>query len=155
MNLQLIYTTIAAGFTTLGFAILYNIPRRTLLPCSLIGSFGWFIYFFTSEILEIQLFVAAGAASLGIAVVSQLFARRFSVPVTIFSIPAIIPFVPGGSAYNGMRAFVMGEYLIATGYVIDTFIIAGAIALGLTVNTAIFQVLSPKAIIQQGRRYLP
>lgn len=40
-------------------------------------------------------------------------------------------------------------------YLIETFIVAGGLALGLTVNSAIFQVLSPRAIIQQGRRYLP
>lgn len=155
MLLDIIITTIAALFTSLGFAILYNIPRKTLPVSALIGGSGWAVYYSLINGLGFQLFVGAAAASLFIAVVSQLSARRFSVPVTILSIPAIIPIVPGGSAYNGMRAFIMGEYIVATGYVIDTFIIAGAIALGLTVNTAIFQVLSPKAIVQQGRRYLP
>lgn len=155
MLLDIIITTIAALFSSLGFAILYNIPRKTLPVSALIGGSGWAVYYSLINGLGFQLFVGAAAASLFIAVVSQLSARRFSVPVTILSIPAIIPIVPGGSAYNGMRAFIMGEYIVATGYVIDTFIIAGAIALGLTVNTAIFQVLSPKAIVQQGRRYLP
>ncbi|HLQ74581.1 MAG TPA: threonine/serine exporter family protein [Alloiococcus sp.] len=155
MDHNIFITTIAATFTTLGFAILYNIPRRHLPIASIIGGMGWMIYYFFMNDLGIQLFASAGLASLTISVVSQLFARKYAVPVTIFSIPAIIPLVPGGSAYNGMRAFIMGEYAIATGHVIDTFIIAGAIALGLTVNTAIFQVLSPKAIVQQGRRYLP
>ncbi len=155
MFVDILVTTIAAILATLGFAILYNIPRKTLPVSALIGGTGWAVYYSLINGLDVQLFVGAAAASLFIAVVSQLFARRFSVPVTILSIPAIIPIVPGGSAYNGMRAFIMGEYIIATSYVIDTFIIAGAIALGLTVNTAIFQVLSPKAIVQQGRRYLP
>lgn len=148
-------TTIAAAFTTLGFAVLYNIPRRLLHVSALVGAIGWIFYYIFVDTLEAQLFVSAGLASLVISIVSQLFARRYAVPVTLFSIPAIIPFVPGGSAYNAMRAFIVGEYFVATGNIIDTFLIAGAIALGLTVNTAIFQVLSPKAILQQGRRYLP
>lgn len=32
--------------TALGFAILYNIPRRTIAPAGLTGAIGWTIYFF-------------------------------------------------------------------------------------------------------------
>lgn len=152
---SLIVATLASAIATLGFAILYNVPRKTLLTNALIGGLGYAIYYIIINEMGLQLFVGSGVSALVIAVASQLAARKFSMPVTIFSIPAIIPIVPGGSAYNAMRAFVMGEYILATGHIIDTFIIAGAIALGLTVNTAIVQVLSPKAILQQGRRYLP
>lgn len=155
MFTDLILTSIAATIASLGFAILYNIPKRTLPAASFIGGCGWAVYYLLTNSTNSQLFAGAGIAAFVIAIMSQLFARNFGVPVTILSIPAIIPIVPGGSAYNGMRAFILGEYVVATGFVIDTFIIAGAIALGLTVNTAIFQVLSPKAIVQQGRRYLP
>lgn len=152
---SLIVATLASAIATLGFAILYNVPRKTLLANALIGGLGYAIYYIIINEMGLQLFVGSGVSALVIAVSSQLCARKFSMPVTIFSIPAIIPIVPGGSAYNAMRSFVMGEYILATGHIIDTFIIAGAIALGLTINTAIVQVLSPKAILQQGRRYLP
>ncbi|EKU92944.1 Uncharacterized conserved protein [Alloiococcus otitis] len=150
---NILTTMIAAGIASLGFAILYNVPRRVLLANAIIGAVGWAPYYLLINIFGSELFVGAGLASLVIALSSQLAARKYGLPVTVFSIPAIIPIVPGGSAYNAMRSFVTGEYFLATGYFIDTFIIAGAIALGLTVNTAIFQVLSPKSIIQQGRRY--
>ena len=145
----------SATIATVGFGILYNIPKRTIPASATTSGLGWIVYFICTQVFHLPLFVGTTLASFTIALISQLFAKHYRMPVTIFAIPAIIPLVPGGSAYNSMLAFVTGEILSAMRYLIETFIVAGGLALGLTVHSAIFQVLSPRAIIQQGRRYLP
>lgn len=153
--IRFIASVCAAAIVTTGFGILYNVPKRTIGASSFTSSIGWIVYFTTTRLFGFPLFVGTTCAAFVIALISQLWAKHYRVPVTIFAIPAILPLVPGGMAYNSMLAFVTGEILLAMQYLIETFIIAGGLALGLTVNSAIFQVLSPRAIMRQGRRYLP
>lgn len=153
--LQILIYFLAAFFATFGFGVLYNVPQRTLIASSSIGGVSWLVYYLTMTYLNFPVFMATTLASFSIALLSQLMAKRFRVPVIVFAIPAIIPLVPGGLAFNTMRAFVAGEIITAMSYLVETFLTAGALALGLTVNSAIFQVFSPKAIWSRGRRYLP
>lgn len=123
--------------TALGFSILYNIPRKTIIPAGITGAIGWTIYFFLTVYFSIEEFLATIIASFFIAFASQIFARKFKTPVIIFTLPGLIPLVPGGLAYNMMRAFVEGNTNLGFEYATDTFLTAGALALGLSINGAL------------------
>jgi uncharacterized membrane protein YjjB (DUF3815 family) len=146
---------IAAYVATLAFGILYNVPTKTLFVSSFGGAFGWILYYFLSSQLDFDLFFGAGVAAFTVAFLSQLNARHFKMPVIVFAIPGIIPLVPGGSAYNMMRAFVEGNSEMALMFATETFLVSGAIALGLSVNSALFQVLSSRTLGRKGKRYVP
>ena len=141
--------------TALGFAILYNIPRKTIIPAGITGAIGWTIFFFLNNYLGFQNFLATIIASFFIAFASQIFARRFRTPVIIFTLPVLIPLVPGGIAYNMMRAFVEGNTELGILYARDTFLTAGALALGLSINGALFQLFSSKDLFKRGTKYVP
>jgi len=146
---------IAAFVATFGFGIIYNAPKESLIASGITGGVGWIISDIINSIFGAPIFIGTTVAAFSIALMSQLWARRLYMPVTIFAIPAIIPLVPGGTAYNAMRAFVEGRIPMGMDYLVEVILTAGALALGLTVNSAVFQVFSPKAIWQRGRRYLP
>lgn len=141
--------------TALGFAILYNIPRRTIAPAGLTGAIGWTIYFFLTTYLGVQSVLATSMASFFIAFASQIFARRLKSPVIVFTLPGLIPLVPGGMAYNMMRAFVEGEMILGFQFATNTFLTAGALALGLSINGAFFQLISSRNIFNRGNKYVP
>ncbi|HZK47479.1 MAG TPA: threonine/serine exporter family protein [Atopostipes sp.] len=141
--------------TALGFAILYNIPRRTIAPAGLTGAIGWTIYFFLTTYLNVQSVLATSMASFFIAFASQIFARRLKSPVIVFTLPGLIPLVPGGMAYNMMRAFVEGEMILGFQFATNTFLTAGALALGLSINGAFFQLISSRNIFNRGNKYVP
>ncbi len=141
--------------TALGFAVLYNIPRKTIIPAGFTGGIGWTSYFFLSTYLGVTDFIATLIAAFIIAFASQIFARRLRTPVIIFTLPGLIPLVPGGAAYNMMRAFVEGETLLGFEYGTATFLTAGALALGLAINGAFFQLISSRNIFKQGSKYMP
>ena len=141
--------------TALGFAILYNIPRRTIVPAGLTGAIGWTIYFFLTTYLSVQSVLATSMASFFIAFASQIFARRLKSPVIVFTLPGLIPLVPGGMAYNMMRAFVEGEMILGFQFATNTFLTAGALALGLSINGAFFQLISSRNIFNRGNKYVP
>lgn len=141
--------------TALGFAVLYNIPRKTIIPAGITGAIGWTIYFFLTVYFSIEEFLATIIASFFIAFASQIFARKFKTPVIIFTLPGLIPLVPGGLAYNMMRAFVEGNTILGFEYATDTFLTAGALALGLSINGALFQLFSSRDLFKRGTKYVP
>lgn len=141
--------------TALGFAVLYNIPRNTIVPAGITGGIGWTVYFFLYNYSVDFEFIATIAASFFIAFASQIFARQLKTPVIIFTLPGLIPLVPGGTAYNMVRAFVEGNSALGFEYATSTFLTAGALALGLSINGAFFQVVSSRNLFNRGNQYVP
>jgi uncharacterized membrane protein YjjB (DUF3815 family) len=103
--LELIEKGIWAGFAALGFAILFNVPVRTLFSIWLLGALGGLLKFsFLSLDINIILSSLAGATLIG--VLSTPLSHKIHVPPMIFSIPAVIPMVPGAFAYRMMLGLI-------------------------------------------------
>lgn len=132
---------IAGIGSTVGYALIFNQPRRHLIPTGLIGAAGWILYLVAVEIGYGDAFASFLSAFL-VTFLSQIAARLFKDPVMVFCIPGIMPIVPGAGMYRTMRAFVTHETALAasTGYA--TISMAGAIALGLLAATSLFQVMT-------------
>ncbi|ALS00312.1 hypothetical protein ATZ33_02635 [Enterococcus silesiacus] len=115
------------------YAIITNVPRRSLAACGLSGASGWMLYW-----LAVQLGANAALGSLlgalGVAAVSFGFSKTLKLPVTIFNIPGMVPLVPGGLAYQAVRNLVIGQYETAIYSTVQAIMIAGAIALGLVLS---------------------
>lgn len=139
--------------TAFGFTILYNIPKRVVLPASLTGAIGWTTHFFLMNYLMTVNFIATIIASFFIAFVSQIFARKLKKPVILFTLPGLIPLVPGGMVYNMMRAFVEGNTDLGFQFAVNTFLTAGALALGLSINSAFFQLFASRDIFNRRKKY--
>lgn len=138
-----------------GFTILYNIPKNVVLPASLTGAIGWTSHFFLINYFMTENFLATIIASFFIAFVSQIFARKHKKPVILFTLPGIIPLVPGGMVYNMMRSFVEGQTNLGVQFAINTFLTAGGLALGLLINSALFQIISSHDLFKQGPKQSP
>lgn len=139
--------------TAFGFTILYNIPKKVVIPAALTGAVGWTTHFFLMNYFMTVNFIATIIASFFIAFVSQVFARKLKKPVILFTLPGIIPLVPGGLVYNMMRAFVEGNTELGFQFAVNTFLTAGALALGLSINSAVFQLFSSRDIFNRRKNY--
>lgn len=125
------------GFiATVCFAIVYNVPKRALLPAGLVGTGALGIlmgatYFHMSSV--------AGAffAALFVSVFSEILARIQKLPGTVFTVSGVLTLVPGMSSLNAMRSFVVGDYMQGISYATETFLIAGAVAAGLVLAGAL------------------
>lgn len=122
--------------TTL-FSILFNAPKRLLLPCGFVGSMGWLIYIFTFN-LELGKVAASFTGSLILGIMSHTMSRHFKRPVIIFIVPGIIPLVPGGAAYEATRQLVTNDYTNAVNTFLEVTLISGAIAFGILVAEIIY-----------------
>jgi uncharacterized membrane protein YjjB (DUF3815 family) len=91
----------------------------------------------------IELATLAGATLIG--VLGQLFARRWSAPAPVFTVPGVIPLVPGTFAYGAMIGLVelasgAGEAVLLETAVnaIKTLLILAALASGIAAASLLF-----------------
>jgi uncharacterized membrane protein YjjB (DUF3815 family) len=84
-----------------GFAMLFNVPVRTLPACALAGAVG---HALRSALigLGVTLEAATLVAATLIGVLGVFFARRWHAPSSIFTVSGAIPLVPGTFAFQTM-----------------------------------------------------
>lgn len=121
------------------FGIVFNIPRRTLVSCGLVGMTGWLVYrtYFLTFDDSIQ---ATFAGAFAVALLAHILAKMFKMPMIVFSVAGIIPLVPGSRAYNAMRNIVEEKFLEAIAFAAEALMISGAIAMGLVFAEVLMQV---------------
>lgn len=90
-----------AGFAALGFAILFNVPQRTLMMIWTMGALGGITKFFLLN-LDVNIVLASLAGATLIGVLSVYAAHNKQAPPLVFSTPSVIPMVPGAFAYHMM-----------------------------------------------------
>lgn len=145
---MIIEQLITSFISTAAFGILFNVPRESLIKCGLVGMFGWIIYILLST-NGFDPVLATLAASFFIAVISQIFSKKYKSPVIIFSVAGIIPLVPGGMAYDSMRKFVENDYYLAVALAAKATMIAGAIAIGLVFSEVVNQSIRNSKLIRK------
>ena len=125
----------AAFFGSLGFAELFGMRRRYLLPAALGGLLAWGVYLLLAE--RTGVFAACLASAAFGVLYAEVLARLYKTPATLFLIPAVIPLVPGGALYYSMDSAVRGDLEMARVYGSQTLNTALAIAAGMSFALAI------------------
>lgn len=142
-----------SGAAALGFALLFNVPPRTLWACVLCGATGHAVR--TALIhpngpivasLEIATFISA----LVVGFMGELLARRLRIPTPTFTICGVIPMVPGSFAYGAMISMLQVSGVLTTPGTqadllqpmitnfIKTGLILGALAAGIAMPSLFF-----------------
>ncbi|GFN36324.1 threonine/serine exporter family protein [Tepidimicrobium xylanilyticum] len=134
--MTLLKLIIFAFISSMGFAILFSIPKNSILKSGFIGSMGWMVYYIMSDILNDSI-ISTFFGAITVGALGELFARYFKKPATIFIIPGIIPLVPGAGMYYTMLALIEKDFSMAANKGTETFFIAAAISIGLIVSTSL------------------
>ncbi|MCT4583728.1 MAG: threonine/serine exporter family protein [Peptostreptococcaceae bacterium] len=126
---------IISFFATLGFCILFNVPKKYIIHSCLTGAIGWCVFIFNKEIFNSNPFPNF-LASIVIGILGEIFARINKTPVTLYVIPGIIPLVPGYGIYLSMIHLINNDFYSAIKTGVDTLFIAGAISMGIIIVTS-------------------
>ncbi len=112
----MILQLIAAMVGTIGFALLFGVPRKYYLLGGLIGAAGWGVY--CASVSSCGATIATLMATILVIFLSRVASVWKRCPVTIFLISGIIPLVPGGGIYWTSYYLVMNQLALAleTGY---------------------------------------
>jgi len=93
------------GFAALGFAVLFNVPVRTLSIIYLLGAVGGLTKLALLQFdAPVVIATFAGATMIGILSISA--AHNKHAPPLVFSIPSVIPMIPGAFAYRMMLGLI-------------------------------------------------
>ena len=99
---------IMAPLSVLGFALMANVRLR-LIPAAIIGgTLGWGIYLYAFD-LTANVFLATLLAATAVSIWSEIAARVFKAPATVFTIPGLIPLLPGANLYYTMLSMIRGD----------------------------------------------
>ncbi|MFW5760153.1 MAG: threonine/serine exporter family protein [Cyclobacteriaceae bacterium] len=130
-----------------GFAILFNVPVRTLPVCAFSAAVGHMLRTFLMQIgVPIEAASLAGATLVGL--MGEYFSHKVQTPASVFTIPGIIPMVPGTFAFKTMMGVIRltqpeiatEEILLETiSNAIKTGIILGSISLGIATTSLLFK----------------
>lgn len=134
---------VTAFFGSLGFALLFGLHRRYLLPAALGGMLSWGVFVLLRLWLS-SAFLCCFAASACAMLYAEVLARYLRTPATVFVIPAVIPLVPGSSLYYAMSCVVQRDLTRAREYGAETLEFALAIAVGMSFVLAIREVRTRK-----------
>ncbi|MFD3156433.1 threonine/serine exporter family protein [Haloimpatiens sp. FM7330] len=141
MILKVILNTLYAFIASLGFGVLFNIKGKNLIFASIGGGLGWLFYLIclNNQFSDTySLFIA----SLIVSLFSEIMARSFKAPVTVFIICSILPLVPGGGMYYTMLESVKGNIDKSINLGVHTLINAGSIAVAIVLVSSLFKLIT-------------
>lgn len=100
---------IAAFLGTLGFAIIFKLKGKYLVYISVCGFFNYAIYII-ALFFNWSEFWASAVATVFVAVAAEILARILKTPTVIFTLPGVVPIVPGSTLYYSVRYLLLRDY---------------------------------------------
>lgn len=129
---------IFSAIPAVGFAMVFNVPKNTLIFCAMGGAIAYTSRTFLMDInLSIEL--ATFFASTIVGLVALYWSRKYIVPRPVYTIASIIPLLPGTYAFAAIISLIdMNAHGVTTELInlfvqdaLKTIIILGGIGLGL------------------------
>lgn len=134
-------TSIIAASTII-YAVLMRVKLRHL-PAVGVGAGMTYLIFALLDLIGWSLFLSNLIAAMVATIYGEIMARLLKAPVAIYSIPSIIPLVPGGSLYYTMAALMEGNQSEFLSRGSDTVMIALGIAVGI-IAVSVIDVFLPR-----------
>lgn len=143
-----------SAVAAVGFAVLFNVPRRLLPGCALAGGVGH-----VSHTLAMAAGVPLEAATLlgatAVGFLSEWLAKRYQSPRIVFAVPGVIPLVPGVLAYQTMLGvFELAGLITLTGNPATNVIVSTAVSgikTGLVLIALALGIIAPNLLFRRHR----
>lgn len=136
---------IFALISTIGFSVLFNVPRKSIFYAGLTGGIGWTLYMYTKDITISSTF-SVFVASTFVGILGEIFARIDKKPVTTFVIPGIVPLVPGYIIYLSMVNLINQDFNTAAKFGTEAVFTSGAISVGIILVTSVAKIVKRKKV---------
>ena len=151
--INMLIESIFASIASVGFAMVFNVPRHTLIYCAVGGAITYIARTMFLHIglgIEISTFLA----STFIGIVALYWSRKYLIPRPVYTVASIIPMIPGTYAFSAMISLVdmnthgitpeLAELSITSGLKVISSL--GAISFGLALPSLYFMRLNRPVI---------
>ena len=140
---NLLFQGLLGMCVTVGFAMLFNVPRKLLVYCAIIGAVGH-VARVSLRLLNASPELSAFFAAFSVGVIGYWVAHKLHQPRLVFTVTGIISMVPGIPAYETIIYFSRNDILSGLQSGIRAGLITGAIAVGLSTARLITEVDDPR-----------
>lgn len=141
-------------FVAVGFALLFETPKRALIVAGILGGLGHCIRFILIQ-YNFGLVTSTLSGTVFIGLVGIYFAHRIHTPPVIFTLPACITMIPGLYAYRTMlgcvRIYEEGAEQVASPLLQETvynFILTSSLLFCLAIGICIAALLFRKKSVK-------
>lgn len=131
MMVEGILQFLAACAGTIGFSVLFSVPKEHYFRCGWIGGSGWLVCWILVHGFHMGTIEANFLATVYIALASRTSSTVEKCPVTLFLISGIIPEVPGIGVYRTIYYSILEDHQKSILYGRETLGIAIAMVLGI------------------------
>ena len=140
--LRLLIEFTISFLSTMGFALITNIPKRALFPACLTGALAWLTYYVLSG-QNVSLILPNFLAALVIGLLGNSLAVVYRVPVNTIYTPSLVSLVPGSVIYLGIKNLTTGNADIGKHDLFQVGIITMSLAIGFVCSKVIYQLIHP------------
>lgn len=132
-----IVQVLAAAIACSAFATALGVPRRLLPGIAVVGGLAWFVHL-AASLVTVQPLAPILAAAIVVGAVAQELARRHRLPAAIWTVPGMLPLLPGLLLVEGILAFgsVDGLLMVASAVGVG-FALGAGVALGAILVAAV------------------
>ena len=149
MIIKMLIDALFASVASVGFAMVFNVPKHTLVYCAVGGAIT-FIARSSLLHLGIGIEISTFLASTFIGIVALYWSRKYLIPRPVYTVASIIPMIPGTYAFTAMISLVDMNTHGVTEQLIGLFVfnglkaisILGAISFGLALPSLYFMRLN-------------
>ncbi|GAA0114462.1 threonine/serine exporter family protein [Clostridium senegalense] len=138
---QLLLDFIYAFMSTVCFGVIFNIREKHLFFTALGGALSWVVYKYLL-FLGYSAVVSMFFGTIAVSMVSEICAKVFNKPVTLYLICGLIPLVPGSGMYYTTFETVKGNYELSLIKGLDTLSYAGSIAVAVILTSTVANLLT-------------
>lgn len=149
--LLLLYHFVFSFISSVSFAVICDVPRKTLVTGGIIGAIGWCGYWEMWS-HEQSVFMSSLVCSLLLANTSQICAIKFRNPLTVYFVPGLVPVVPGVTIYDAFRTLLLDEYSNSARIFLNSFYGAIGLAVGIIIADSIFRVIVGPMLQKRSQR---
>ena len=153
MIIRMLIEAFFASVASVGFAMVFNVPKDTLVYCAIGGAITFIartLFLHLGIGIEISTFLA----STFIGIVALYWSRKYLIPRPVYTVASIIPMIPGTYAFTAMISLVDMNTHGVTEQLIGLFVfnglkavsILGAISFGLALPSLYFMRLNRPVI---------
>lgn len=139
-------------FATVAFGKLFNCPKNCLYKAGFVGMVGFGVYIILLSGFGLSSMLSNFAGTVALSICSEIFARWYKQPVPIFSIPGVIPLVPGLPLYRAMNYTMLDSYSMGMHTFVSAALDAMAIAMGILLVSGLAKVYKTSRQLM-GKKY--
>lgn len=137
MIYEIISNLLCAFLGTVGFSMMYNVPKRYYISCGITGAMGWLAFLVITYGTPLSAAVGSFFGAFVVVLISRLLTVRMKCPITIFLVSGIFPLVPGAGIYYTVYYLVTSEMGKAAQEGLEALKVAFGIVLGIAVVLSI------------------